>query len=318
MAEHRPADADLRCLRWDIEGDRLLAALTPGAWDRLAAALDERSGLSLLARRLRRSGIKPPPSIAQRLRAHGMALAARTLQAQAQLAAAIAATGRPALLLKGADIADRLYGNLAHRPMGDIDFLVHADNVLAYHTHLLAAGFSASGAPDAEIQAASWQHHLFYAAPGGGMRLPFELHWRLSKGKHGEAIDLSGIWDRSLPHARFGTDARIMAPEDLFLYLCLHLRHHLFETPLTNIWDIAELIESEAIRLDWPVAWDRAREWQLEETVRITLYLVTTTLGVPTAHLSDWTPDPALARLLPNGRRVRAVRRLAPRRAEAG
>jgi len=211
MAEHRAsnADADLRCLRWDAEGDRRLAALTADDWNRLAVALDGGAGLSLLARRLRRAGVEPPAAIAGRLRAHAMALAARTLQAQAQLATMIAATGRPALLLKGVDLADRLYGNLGHRAMGDIDFLVQPDDALAYHAQLLAAGFEASAAPDAAMRAVSWQHHTLYAPPAGPMRLPFELHWRLEGGEHGDRIDLSAMWDRSLPHG-----SAVRAPQE--------------------------------------------------------------------------------------------------------
>lgn len=300
MVDQPTTHAGFGCLRWDTEGDRQLAALTPDGWCALMTALDVGAGLPLLARRLRRSSIRPPEPVAGRLRAHGLALAARTLQAQTQLAAAIAAAGRPALLLKGVDLADRLYGNLAHRAMGDVDFLVHNDDAPAYHAVLLAAGFEADGEPDAAMRAIPWQHHNLYTSTRPN-QLPFELHWRLSGGAAGDVIDLPGIWNRSLPHVRLGADARVMGKEDLFLYLCLHLRHHLFEVPLTSLWDIAELIDCPSLPLDWAIIWDRAQAWHLEDAVQTTLFLVTQTLGAPTIHLSNWKPSPTLAQLLPDG-----------------
>jgi len=275
--------------------------MSPASWPALIAALEKGAGLSLLARRLRRAGITPPAEVALALKRNGLALAVRNLQSRIALAEAIRATGKPALLLKGVDLADRVYGNAAHRPMGDVDFLVHDEDAMAYHEHLLAQGFEARNAPDAVTRTAAWQRHVYYAPPPGGVQLPFELHWRLANEKGSRSVDLAGVWARSLPHAEFGPLARVMSAEDLFLYLCLHLRNHAFEAPLTNLWDIAELLECPALPLDWDIVWQRTAEWRLTETVRITLHMLQKTLGVPVSHLSDWTPDAALESLLPDG-----------------
>ena len=45
-----------------------------------------------------------------------------------------------------------------------------------------------------------------------------------------------------------------MTPEDLFLHLCVHLSRHTFETSLTQIWDLAELIEAPHVPVDWTCA----------------------------------------------------------------
>ncbi|WEK00390.1 MAG: nucleotidyltransferase family protein [Candidatus Sphingomonas phytovorans] len=292
--------AALRCLRWDSEGDRRLAGLTDADWPDLFALVERGAGLSLLARRLRRARLQPPAPFAARLRAHGMAVAARTLQARSLVAEAIAATGRPMLLLKGIDLADRLYGNLGHRQMGDVDFLVKDEDAMAYHASLVTLGFNAAAVPDAAMRSADWQHHLIYTTPNPS-QLPLELHWRLAGDRHGALIDIAGIWSRSLAHDALPPGARMMAPEDLFLYLCLHLQHHLFEAPLTSLWDIAELLDHPALPLDWRIIDTRAEAWALTDTVRLTLHLVTQTLGVPTQHLLDGAADPATTALLPEG-----------------
>jgi len=291
----------IRCLRWDEEGDQRLATMSPASWTDLIGVLEHKAGLPLLARRLKRAAIVPPPEVAAKLRPNGLALAVRNLQSRIALAKAIRAAERPALLLKGIDLAERLYRNPAHRSMGDVDFLVHEFDAMAYHHHLTLQGFRARHAPDAAARSVEWQRHAYYAAPAGAIHLPFELHWLLANGKDGKTIDMAGIWSRSQPHATMGPHGRIMAPDDLFLYLCLHLKNHAFEAPLINLWDIAELIEDPELPLDWGNIWQLAAEWRLMEAVRITLYLITKTLGVQTRHISDWSPDASIEELLPDG-----------------
>ena len=295
-----PTETPLGFLRWDEAGRERLAALSGAEWSDLLVAVERSAGVPLLARRIRRAGINPPAAIAARLRGHTFAVAGKTLQARGVLAEALAATGRPMLLLKGIDLGDRLYGNAGHRQMGDVDFLVHGEDAMAYHAHLVDRGFTASGIPDAGMRAAEWHHHVIYAPPGPG-QLPFELHWRLADGALGNAIDMAEIWSRSLPHPTLPQGARVMAAEDLFVYLCLHLQQHLFEVPATSLWDIAELLDCPALPLDWPVIWARAHAWGLTEGVQATLNLVTRLLGVPTQDFSNDAPDPTLLALLPQG-----------------
>jgi len=229
-----------------------------------------------------------------------MRVAARNLEGRTILAEIIGCTGRPALLLKGVDLAERVYANLGQRAMGDIDFLVQAGDVPAYHENLSSAGFRASPLPSAELISASWEHHSVDLPPEGKRSLPLELHWRLSQGPYVAGIDMPALWGRALPHPTFAPGARVMAADDLFLYLCLHLKHHTFEVPLTSFWDLAELLNSPSLLLDWPTIWRRAEAWELTRSIPIALYLVTHVLGVPTRHLSDWAPDAPLAAQLPD------------------
>ena len=281
----------VRCLRWDAEGDARLAALSPAEWRALWERVDTRFGQHLLARRLDRAGVAAPAPIAAQLRLRTMAIAARNLAGRAVLAQAIAATGRPAMLLKGVDLAERIYASLGYRAMGDIDFLVRAEDVPAYHRWFAAQGYVFAFEPTSEVVASAHQRHLAYMPPEPAA-LPFELHWRLAGHGYDAAIDLDAIWSRAIPRPELATGAYAMAAEDLFLHLCLHLKNHVFETPLTQVWDLAEALECLAI--DWPLLWRRAEEWRLTEAVHIALHLVETTLGVP-RPLSEWTPPRGLA-----------------------
>jgi hypothetical protein len=289
----------LSCLRWDDAGTERLRALTAEDWNALWQLIRMGAGQHLLARRLQRAAVRAPDAIEAALRRRAIAVAQRTLAGRAALAAAIRATGRPALLLKGVDLAERLYGDLGQRPMLDIDFLVRRDDIAAYDSHLRGLGFEASPPPYPVLIDSDRHHHTHYRC-AAATDLPLELHWRLVNDERYRSIDVEGIWARAVPLPSVAPGARVMAAEDLFLYLCLHLKQHTFDTPLTQIWDLAEMLHSPTLPLDWTIVWQRARDWHLTRTIRIALHLVDTMLGVPTDAISDWTPEPGLAAVLPD------------------
>ena len=289
----------LCCLRWDGTGEERMRRLGVDDWSRLWTLVRAGAGQPLLARRLAATGVRPPPDIAAALRADIMRLAGRNLAGGHTLAEAIRATGRPALLLKGVDLGSRLYGNIGLRRMGDIDFLVRTGDVAAYDAHLLAQGYVATPRPSAALFASDSHHNAQYrhSVPG---KLPLELHWRLANDSWARFVDEDAIWARAIALPQFAPEAHVMAPEDLVLYLCLHLKHHTFDTALTQIWDLAEIVQSPAFVVDWPLVHARAQEWRLTQALGIGLHMVTDVLGVPTRHVCDWTPDAELVRLLPD------------------
>jgi hypothetical protein len=288
----------LRCLRWDAEGERRLRSLTAADWIELWALLQAGEGLHFLARRLQQLGATAPDEYADALRAHTMAIAARNLRGRIELAAAANAIGRPMLLLKGVDLADRLYRNLGHRPMGDIDFLVRRDDVCAYAEHLRAHGYTVSPEPEAAILNSPRYHHLVCVPEG--QKTILELHWRLGEEGTDDSVDQEGIWERALRIPQFASQAFVMTPEDLFLHLCVHLSRHTFETSLTQIWDLAELIEAPHLPVDWICTLRRAHDWNTLKAARVALCCVQESLGVSTDRISDWVPDDDLHQYLPD------------------
>lgn len=296
------AGALLAGLRWDREGEQRLRSFDAGDWNALWSLIQAGEGQPLLARRLRMAGLEAPPEIAARLRRYALTVGRRSLASQAILRSALGTTGRPLLLLKGIDLAERVYGNLGARAMSDIDFLVHEGDIAAFDACLRAHGYVPTPHPHEVLVRSLRHHHALYRHPDP-QRLPLELHWRLANDARYDSIDVAGIWARAQPHPAL-PGALVMAPDDLFLYLCLHLKQHGFDTPLTHIWDLAEMLNAPALALapplDWSTIWQRAADWHLTRTVEIALYLVRSALGVPTAGISDWTPDAKLARHLPD------------------
>ena len=296
-----PASPLLSCLRWDDAGDNLLKSLTADQWNELWTLLKADGGVPFLARRLHQTGIRAPAPINEQMRTHLLRQAARNLTGQKQIFDAIRATGRPALLLKGADIANRVYGNLGLRPMGDIDVLVRQEDVPLFVRHFVELGYSCTPAFHEQLfELRSHRDLVFHPPAPHGMRI--ELHWRLTHEDEDEdcGIDKEGIWQRALQADKTVGNAYVMSPEDLLVYLCVHLKHHAFDTSLTQLWDLAELLSASSMQFDWPTVWRRAQEWQATASLNIALYLLSRTLGVETRHLSDWEPDAQLAANMPN------------------
>ncbi len=279
-------DEMLRCLRWDREGDERLRSLNPDGWLILWTFVEAGAAGPLLTRRVKMSGVAPPKSIADRMRSNVLAVAARNLSMRAALADAINATGKPALLLKGVDLAERVYGNLGHRPMGDVDFLVRGEDASAYHAFLSSRGFSVSPAFDERLLQSTAAHHFSYTRKDGAV---LELHWRLADGDDGGLS--SRVWRDAVGHPQFASHAYVMSPEQLFLHLCLHQKHHLFETSLIQFWDIAELIRHPSLAIDWAAIRVLAQERRLERSMDLLFYMLREHLGV--------LPPPAIGNPVP-------------------
>jgi hypothetical protein len=288
----------LNCLRWDADGDRRLQALDAEQWLQLWARLEAREGQPFLARRLQQTGVRPPPDIAVALRGWVQGQAARNLLGRKTALDAIRDVGRPAMLLKGIDLASRIYGNLGLRAMGDMDILVRKEDFPLYNEYFSDRALSCTPPFQAGLLESKDHHHILVRLRDRRI-LPTELHWRLTKSDDHQ-LDLDNIWERSLPGDAHDSNVRVMSPNDLLPYLCLHMGHHTFGVPLTQLWDLAELLACPSLQLDWPTVWSRAKEWQATACLELGLHLLSRTLGVDTSRLCAWRPEGPLAASLPD------------------
>jgi hypothetical protein len=64
-------------------------------------------------------------------------------------------------------------------------------------------------------------------------------------------IDIDGQWERSRQAIIAGVEVSVLCPEDLLLYLCLHMSMHLFELGLKPLYDIVETIRHYGQEIDW-------------------------------------------------------------------
>lgn len=242
-----------------------------------------------------RAGVQAaiPPAALHALRTSYHRNAARNMQMQHELARVLALFEQqriPVIPLKGAYLAEAVYGSIALRTMQDIDLLVRADDVPQAWAGLERLGYDPMRPVHLEAERAYHFHLPPFVKKNA---LPLELHWQLTARAAPFAIPINALWERSQPGRIAGFPVRCLAPEDLMLYLCIHLVYaHMFTTGVRSLLDIAALLRRSS--LDWHAFQRSASAWHAEKCAYLGLYLVNALLRekIPPERLTALTsPD---------------------------
>lgn len=221
---------------------------------------------------------------------------------------AFEAAGVSVIPLKGPVLAETLYRDPAGRPFTDLDLLVPAAQTdraiavlrnLAYrhlgHERTLAYERAHAGAA------------CFVPVAPGPYSLPVDVHWSLVAFPGGlvpRGLADAGLWQRAITVERLGRPMLQPSPEDLLLYLALHLAvHH----PLTGLrWrlELAVFISRHASDAVWHGVAAPAQAWGVSGAVYFALTAVEASFGVR-------APSAAIHALRPRGRRGLVLDRLA-------
>ncbi|HEV2853354.1 MAG TPA: nucleotidyltransferase family protein [Thermoanaerobaculia bacterium] len=229
-----------------------LKSLGPGDWDDLLEQAEHHQVSPLLHRALddpeRRAVV--PAAAMERLEVSYFNTAAGNASLFAQLKGvleALRAAGIPVIALKGAHLAEIVYGNLTLRSMGDVDVLVRREDLPRVEQVLTGLGYHPQ-----EIHSArdySVHRHLLPFVKAGAF--PIEIHRTIDESGQ-FAIDVEGLWERARPARIAGVEALVLSPEDLLLHLCLHTAfQHGFRVPLRQICDLAAAVRHYGRELDW-------------------------------------------------------------------
>jgi|GEM_PF-665442 len=190
--------------------------------------------------------------------------------------------GIDVLALKGTHLAALVYGDIALRPMNDVDLLIHHADLEAAARVLTNLGFYQDpvNQRNCRYQATDDDtcHHLKpFQHPDAP---PIELHYALETPSKIRTIDTEDLWSRANLKQIAGVDVFILSPEDLLLHLCLHIAiHHVFQVKLLSLCDIPTVIEHYREQIDWVTFWNRAKTWGIKRAALITFALVERRLG---------------------------------------
>lgn len=270
------------------EAERLVALLaeqrvsadawTEADWDRLIAVAQRHNLAPVLYARLKERGLTPPSAAAERLRGMYLASAARNIRLFQDLGAilrALHAVDIPVIVLKGACLAESVYGNIALRPMEDVDLLVKHDHTARALGVLQAIGYASRHPFDPVVEQAALRHMPPLYKAGGPM---LELHWTIAASFYHARFtrnDLEQLWARATPATIGGESVLVLEPTDLLLHLCLHASIlHRFDGPgLRTFVDLARVIRQYRDTIDWEQFTARANRWGAANGVRLALQL---------------------------------------------
>ena len=196
----------------------------------------------------------------------------------------------PVIALKGLALAKSIYGDIALRPMSDMDLLVQEEDLVRAGRILLTLGYK-QDFPDWERTLKVCNHLPGFTNKNGEI---IELHWNIVAADSSIKVDLDGLWDRSCLIKIDNVGVRVFSLEDLFLHLCIHACVHLqIGLGLIHLCDLAGLIKTSVDKIDWQIVIERANRWNGQRCVYLMLLLVKELLGVapPDKILSEIKPD---------------------------
>lgn len=206
-----------------------------------------------------------------------------------EVVGALSAAGISVMPLKGLALARRYYGDVALRPMTDMDLLVRQQDVPHAASVLRRLGYHAAegmGSPSGFYSFASAV--VVYARK---QALSVEVHWELfGRYAYRPSLPASAVWGRSLEISLFDQTVRYLHPRDEIWYLSVHaVIEHRMER-LIWLVDIAELVRSLPADWDW-------RRFTEETSAAGVALPVAAALAYCSAHLRLALPTDALERL---------------------
>lgn len=263
-------------------------------WGRALTLAEMEGATSALWRALRPQRTELPNEVAEFLRMRTMISdfqMSQLSQRTQETVRALKAADVPVLLLKGAAIGALTDPTFHTRPMGDVDLLVHTQDVERAAQVLLDIGWSLTS-DQVVIELLQGQHHLphFVRADLPGLRL--ELHTMLLPPGHTFALDEATLWRDALPAPAPFEGALVMSPEHLILHASIHFawQHRVH----FGTWRTMRSVAAIASQPNFP--WDRlereARAIKAGTTVYWTLRLAAmmSGMGVPAGLLERLAP----------------------------
>jgi hypothetical protein len=212
---------------------------------------------------------------------------------------ALSEAGIPAIVLKGAALADTIYPSLADRPMNDADLLVRPADHDRARAALESVGYRF-------VPEQRWRFSPFESEFTGemqfrrGERAVIELHWELTSVewlRRLAGLDTEALWREARPFAIGGIQALQLSTCDTLLHLCLHLSAHGYVHE-NGYRDIRQLLDHER-----PFPWDRfmarVRRFRLAAVCYFVLEALAADAPIPQEVLDALRPSAWQRRLVP-------------------
>ncbi|MHC5035122.1 MAG: nucleotidyltransferase domain-containing protein [Planctomycetota bacterium] len=280
----------LRCIGVGVRRDEAarLDRLAGSQWDSMVRKSILLGLGPLLAKRVKaaESHVRIPPAVRSQLRETYVSSAAANLRLYDELSRALVGLrddGVAVIVLKGAFLAEAVYGDIALRYMSDVDLLVRKEDLARAEASLLRVGFRSFQ---------RWGRHVKGTFRGRGATV-MEVHADVARSRAPFQISVSDLWNRTRPARIAGVEVLALCPEDQILHLCVHASHaHRFEMGLRPLCDISETVRCYEGAMYWPQLQHTAEQYGVGTYVYYPLLLAKKLLGadIPAETLSSLKP----------------------------
>ena len=171
---------------------------------------------------------------------------------------------------KGMTLAETLYGDLALRQSGDIDLLIHADDMKRVQRAVAELGYTPHVKLSETQQEAYMKSGYECAFDGSAGRNLLEVQWALQPRFYAVDVDMKGVFRRAQTVSVAGSTVKSLASEDLFIVLALHAAKHVWDK-LIWLCDLDRI--SHLPTLDWKWIGEQAQALGIIRILRVTLLL---------------------------------------------
>ena len=188
------------------------------------------------------------------------------------------AQGIAVVPFKGPVLSALVYRNLSLRHFGDLDLLVHEQDVEQACVLLKAQGYQRGYLTKAQKRDLDF-HAGEIVFINKASQTVVDLHWKITPKFFPFEISLKDWWHRlqSVPLSK--TQAYTFCLEDTLLHLCVHAASHLW-TRLEWLCDIAGLIRSHASEIDWRKVLEQAHRVGCDRILLLNCCLIRDLLGI--------------------------------------
>jgi hypothetical protein len=208
-------------------------------------------------------------------------------------------TGLQLIVLKGAALAEKIYGNLALRPMTDVDLLLKKEDLGRLDEQLKILGYKPS-----DISVEDIDFSLTYLTTLDYRSLTpnspsFHVHWHfvnstIPNESYLKRIKIEDIWRDAEKTRIAGVETLVMAPHHLLIHLSEHalrVTHSL--SKLSFFCDIDLTVNFYQERLDWQKLIEESHKFNLNRLVYPSLYFTAKFMGtkIPENVLSKLKPE---------------------------
>jgi hypothetical protein len=267
-----------------LRGGPLPAApLSETAWDRVIALAEAEEVVGGLAHALRAHGWADVPATTRAAleRRFTEALGRHTLMMRdlAALLRELRGAGIEAMPLKGPVLAEQVYPHPAARMFSDLDVLVRPADVERTDAVVRGLGWRRAEIDHAWDFDVAYEGAAMYVAPG---RASIDVHWHLLNEPRypWNRAATDALWARAVPAVVAGEPTRILADEDLVVYLAVHLGVHHVGAGLRWQLDLAWLVRRRGHALEWSTVVQRAREWRMARATAFGLACAAARVGL--------------------------------------
>lgn len=186
--------------------------------------------------------------------------------------------GLKVIVLKGAALAETVYGNLALRSMSDVDLLVKKEDLYRINEQLNGLGYFPTDRSIDDVDLSStYLTSLDYRNPLGNSP-SLHIHWHfvnstIPNESYMRQIKMEDIWRDAVRTNIANTETWVMSPHHLIIHLAEHalrVTHSL--SKLSYFCDIDRSINYYGKGLDWNLLVQDTIRFNLNKMVYTTLY----------------------------------------------